>query len=154
MWGSLEARASDPPKLLEVLEVIAFENIKKGSTMCTYCLGAIDRFHFLVIFTGNRREFSILDIDECGLLSRWPPLGDIPFIKTLEDTRVQPDSKHGLYQFAHLSFQGLIRLELVSCIGCPSVLLPFIFLVDNIHLLSNFSSLLRTTFPRTPCSCF
>jgi len=62
----------------------------------------------LNLLTDNRREFTIQDVQECGLLSVWPTSANIPFVKIVEDTHVSSDSSssQGLYQFAHLSFQG------------------------------------------------
>jgi len=61
-------------------------------------------------FTDNRREFTIQDVVKKELLEDWPTSAHIPFIKIVEDTYVSSDpsiSAHqGLYQFAHLSFQG------------------------------------------------
>jgi hypothetical protein len=55
--------------------------------------------------TDNRREFSIRDVDKCELLSVWPEADHIPFIKIVEGT--DKSLLEGLYQFAHLSFQGM-----------------------------------------------
>ncbi len=63
--------------------------------------------HFNVCPTDNRREFSIHHVDNCGLLSVWPEADHIPFIKIVEGTDKSFRNLEGLYQFAHLSFQGM-----------------------------------------------
>ena len=73
-------------------------------------------FHFKNNFllqclpTDNRREFSIRDVDKCELLSVWPEADHIPFIKIVEGT--DKSLLEGLYQFAHLSFQGIMDNKL------------------------------------------
>jgi len=62
---------------------------------------------FNVCPTDNRREFSIKDVEKCELLSVWPEADNIPFIKIVEGTDKSLSNLEGLYQFAHLSFQGM-----------------------------------------------
>ena len=33
----------------------------------------------------NRREFTIHNVEQCGLLNEWPKSDRIPFVKILED---------------------------------------------------------------------
>jgi hypothetical protein len=40
-------------------------------------------------------------------LSVWPEADHIPFIKIVEGTDKSSRNLEGLYQFAHLSFQGM-----------------------------------------------
>ena len=54
----------------------------------------------------NRREFTLDHVKDCGRIEDWPQTGEIPFVKILEDTYIGEDYQKGLYQFAHLSFQG------------------------------------------------
>ncbi len=110
LWGALEARENSSSALLEVLERVAFENMKHGPITSKLVFpGFIFKMIacFNVCPTDNRREFSIYDVHSCGLLSVWPEADHIPFIKIVEGTDKSLSNLEGLYQFAHLSFQGM-----------------------------------------------
>jgi len=86
LWEALVSRTNYPAVLLDILQRIAFENMKLG----------------------NNREFTIRDVEKCDLLSKWPKSDHIPLIKILDNTVVSSKSSgahQGLYQFSHLSFQ-------------------------------------------------